>query len=93
MVVNRAKYELGLALIAGLVTLIVTILWVLLVAHHPDSSKPASRSASTPRPLTAGGQPVPAAWQTKARSLGYYCPSWNVKPGQLPSDVCMPLDK
>jgi hypothetical protein len=43
--------------------------------------------------MTAGGMKVPAAYQSKAMKLGYYCPSWDAKPGEISSEICIPLDK
>ena len=43
--------------------------------------------------ITAGGQPVPASSQAKAKKLGYYCPSWESKSGNVASTVCIVLDK
>ncbi|HET9850289.1 MAG TPA: hypothetical protein VFP35_01555 [Candidatus Saccharimonadales bacterium] len=56
----------------------------------PPPVKPKSSAQS--KPLTAGGQPVPAAYQARARKLGYYCPSWAAKPGTPVSTACLPLD-
>ncbi len=61
------------------------------VSPSNHSSSDANRKTSNI--LTAGGTPVPARFQSKAKSLGYYCPSWAAKPGVASSSVCFPLDK
>jgi hypothetical protein len=94
---KRKKKTYLLALI-----LIVCALVVLGVIVFSSKSKPKATSSHTSTPiskptttniLTAGGQPVPKAWQAKAKALGYYCPSWDAQPGQISSDICLPLDK
>jgi len=57
---------------------------------RPTTKASTSSSAST---LTAGGQPVPAAYQAKAKALGYYCPSWDSTDAQAASTICLPSDK
>ena len=42
---------------------------------------------------TTTGLTVPANWVSKAKNLGYYCPSWNAKPGEIVSQICYKLAK
>lgn len=60
---------------------------------QPVINTVSPRPSDSTKPLTASGVAVPTAWQTRARSLGYYCPSWAAKPGEIVSSVCLPLDK
>ncbi|HEV2412471.1 MAG TPA: hypothetical protein VGS28_01540 [Candidatus Saccharimonadales bacterium] len=61
---------------------------------HPSVSRQSEKPpVLTKKPLMAGGVVVPVQWQSKARSLGYYCPSWSAKPGEIEPDVCIPINK
>lgn len=54
---------------------------------------------SSPKKPTAGGvtyengKLVPADSQARAKEAGYYCPSWDAKPGAASADFCVTLDK
>jgi len=66
--------------------------------HHAPKPSPASKTSEqqSPRPTqppTAGGRPIPQQFWAKARSLGYYCPSWAAQPGQIVSHACIKLDQ
>lgn len=54
------------------------------------SAKPSPQATTT---VTAGGQSVPEQFWSKARALGYYCPSWDAKPGEIASNACIKLDQ
>lgn len=80
----------------------VIVLAVILILWHGHQQKPKANTSTRittpatnmpPKPLTAGGQPVPPSLQQKARTKGYYCSSWDTKPGQAAPDVCYSLDQ
>lgn len=86
-------------IVAGIVCLAIISAWI--VYDKMQQSKQAdstTKSTSTNQKssntnLTAGGIAVPEVWQAKAQHLGYYCPSWAAKPGEVVSNVCLKLDK
>jgi flagellar basal body-associated protein FliL len=80
------------------IILLVVLVAGLLVIHRINqeshsSLKSVSKSRTSSQPLTAGGVVVPAYLQTRAKKVGYYCPSWAAKPGQVSTTICMPLDQ
>lgn len=88
-------------LLAVVILLIIVgggLLGLLLIRQSP-SSVSANQTTAKPKsnvtraPLSAGGVVVPAAFVNRARSLGYYCPSWAAQPGVVASTICVPLDK
>ncbi len=42
---------------------------------------------------TVYNQIIPSKWQDRAKSLGYYCPSWNSTPGTISSSIYIKLAK
>ncbi|HET9098339.1 MAG TPA: hypothetical protein VFN51_01860 [Candidatus Saccharimonadales bacterium] len=96
---GRIKLIIGLLIVV--VLLLVTDFVILRVQDNNAPARPQQTNSSSSRPLKtpaanvlkAGGQIVPAQWRSKARSLGYYCPSWNTSGGELSiSSICLPLD-
>jgi len=77
-----------------MLTLTIT-LYVLWRSTKPTASQPITPTSApqSSQPVTAGGQPVPSAYQARAKAAGYYCPSWAAAPGTTASDICIPLDK
>jgi hypothetical protein len=69
--------------------------WYLLANHSTTTPKSAAnltvKSAPSTQLYTTGGVLVPKELQAKARSLGYYCPSWDASSGQSSPDICVPL--
>lgn len=88
---HLSRKSMLLLLIPILIILITCIIW--LTWPHHQKLMSARKIEATSKTLTAGGLTVPPQFQAKARSLGYYCPSWNSGPGQASSGICMPLDK
>jgi hypothetical protein len=66
---------------------------VLIRSSHQPKTPAVTNSSNSSKPVTAGGVPVPSDSQIKAKAKGYYCPSWDAKPGQVASTICIPLDK
>lgn len=77
----------------GLVILAVACSFLYFNDNKPNSRPTKQESHSTAQNLTAGGVVVPEKYVKKAKSLGYYCPSWAAKPGEIASDTCLTLDK
>lgn len=62
--------------------------------NNQSDNRPARRSGPPAKhSLTASGVEVPQQFVEKAESLGYYCPSWAAKPGEVASGVCLKLDR
>ena len=78
-----------------LVVAIALLIW-LVIANRNQGQKhttiPTTNTSSTTKPLTANGQPVPVQSVQRAKSAGYYCPSWDAKPGSIVPTVCYKLD-
>lgn len=68
------------------VFIIILIIMGLIYFNHNSSQKSAVLKTSV-------GQIVPIKWQKKAKSLGYYCPSWNISSGVVSSSICISLAK
>ena len=82
------------AVIIGIVLIGAAIIVVgLLIFRQNNSTKVQNTPPRESSSLTVGGEPVPAESQAEARRLGYYCPSWDAKPGQVAPDICLKLDK
>lgn len=96
MEAHRSRKRSAL-MFGGLIVLLILGLLVpygLEPGHAVDKHNSASTSTKSHNStLTAGGLAVPAALQARAKSLGYYCPSWNSAPGEASSGLCLPLDK
>lgn len=57
------------------------------------TKKAAVTSPGSSLPVTYDhGVLVPADSQVKAKSLDYYCPSWDGQPGHMTPDFCTVLD-
>jgi hypothetical protein len=90
-------------LLIGIISVSVAILMIILLLHQPSKrptitqQQPATHSQTnipaTNKPVTAGGKPIPADSAERAKSLGYYCPSWDAQAGAVTSSVCIKLDK
>lgn len=76
-----------------LLFIVIVVAGVLLYSDWLDSKSPTPPKSTNSQPLRAGGIIVPAAFQSRALRLGYYCPSWDSSPGQITSDICLPLDR
>jgi hypothetical protein len=61
-------------------------------SSHPNPSNNNTKPVTTQKTLTANGQTVPYRYAEKAKSLGYYCPSWDAKPGEIAPTICYKLD-
>lgn len=91
--VNEAEYTKGVhfnkLVILGLVMAAVAgvVLWYSAGLSVTQHLAPASK------PITAGGREVPAGSAERAKAAGYYCPSWDARPGQVTSFICVKLDK
>lgn len=58
----------------------------------PQNGSPKSKP--TVKPVTyQNGKVVPVSSQARAKVAGYYCPSWDAKPGENSTDICVSLDK
>ena len=71
--------------------LIVVVLISLLFGGYSLLQKKINQASTYLK--TVSGEIVPSKWIDKAKSLGYYCPSWDAKPGQIVSDICYKLSK
>ena len=71
--------------------LIIVVLLVLLFGGYSLLQKKINQASNYLK--TVSGQIVPSKWMDRAKSLGYYCPSWNAEPGQIVSDICYKLAK
>ena len=90
---NRKKIKF-ISVIILLVFLVIGALVIYRLHEESHSTRsPASNSTTSNKPLTAGGVTVPTYLQARARKMGYYCPSWAAKPGQVSTTICLPLDK
>jgi hypothetical protein len=92
-------YHLVLVCAGGLVCAVILSLSIVIATHHAPKKQitiiasPSLTTSSSSASLTAGGVAVPAAYQARARRVGYYCLSWDAAPGSATSNTCMPLDK
>lgn len=77
--------------IVGLIALVILAAVAWQVVRAQDHKNPV-RPSTTP-PLMAAGRPVPADSVKRAQSKGYYCPSWDAKPGQVVPEICYPLSR
>ncbi len=71
--------------------LVVVVLIVLIFEGYNLLQKKITQTTNYLKTVT--GQIVPSKWIDKAKNLGYYCPSWDAKPGQIVSDICYKLAK
>ena len=83
VIFSRLEVLLGLLV----VLIIAGSIWIFylnrgLAKETVINSQPA---ASSPACTIKG---VPASLCVKAKSLGYYCPSWDARPGQIVPDYC-----
>ena len=97
MIMTSKRWLWSLNIAALLVAALLTFHYL----HKPQSTaqtKPALQTqikvpTKTSQPLTADGNPIPADSQARAKSTGYYCPSWDTPPGSIASTICVPVDK
>jgi len=100
------KASTKLCLAAALLLVIVAPFTLVITLSRSHQSTPVHKAAinntqinkqlTPPQPsqtLSAGGKPVPASSAARAKSAGYYCPSWDAAPGTIASAICYPLDK
>jgi hypothetical protein len=81
-------------LLSLIIILIVVAFGVWIVYNNYNLSKTGkSSAATTSSPVTYdGGKAIPADSQARAKSAGYYCPSWDATPGKLSALFCVKLD-
>ncbi len=78
--------------------LIVLGIIVIAVLVFSFNHKPINNSKSKTKPkssvlTTSNGTVVPSQWVARAKSVGYYCPSWLDTNGEIGPDICYPLKK
>ena len=101
MEVNKRKALLSTVLVIVIILeaiLYGSIYYNAVQAHKKTPAHTTTKVVTTTKPtyatpLKAGTYVVPVQWQSRARSVGYYCPSWNSTPGQIAPDICLPLNK
>jgi flagellar basal body-associated protein FliL len=83
-----------LSLLLLLIVCFVLFAWML-NSHKTANSRSITRQSTLPKTdsqLRAGTINVPQAFQVRAKSLGYYCPSWAAKPGEIVPTICYKLN-
>lgn len=62
-------------------------------AEKNTSPPPAPKTPASDKATYNNGTPVPDDSQARAKTAGYYCPSWDAKPGEFTPNFCASLDK
>lgn len=92
----KAETEVTTTILLGILLLVLAVGTIIIYRQYQVVGQvrtTTAASSSTGKTLTAGGIAIPAASQARAQAAGYYCPSWDVKPGQASPDYCTALDR
>jgi hypothetical protein len=65
---------------------LIVIGWTIYIRHNPSGESAAAGSSSNKTACSISG--VPEQFCARAKKAGYYCPSWDVKPGQVAPAIC-----
>jgi hypothetical protein len=57
-------------------------------SYHQTSNQVKLDNNANPKQTSCSISGVPAQFCTRAKQDGYYCPSWDAKPGQIAPDIC-----
>lgn len=95
---RRVKYFLPIIIFIFFISAALIGWIVISKSTMPLNIKPKTRitnpkSVNNSVVLMAGNISVPVSFQARAKKLGYYCLSWDAKPGIITPDTCIPLNK